>query len=162
MLFVAILDTKEGLTETLRETVLALLRSPENWTHAIASSQTVRSRSAAAQLFEQFSIEERSKFTSETLVNVSGQVRRQPLSVNPEADPAAYIVVTLLVGTEDDRPLFEQPLTTVDHLKLALRRLGAIPSQYLMIYELLWTPQDTSDRLSYDELLTGYPGLVQL
>jgi uncharacterized membrane protein len=43
-----------------------------------------------------------------------------------------------------------------------LRRLGAIPAQYLMLYELLWTPQDPSDRLSYGDLLTGYPGLVQL
>lgn len=41
-------------------------------------------------------------------------------------------------------------------------RLGAIPAQYLMIYKRLWTPQDPSDRLSYDDLLTGYPGLVHL
>jgi len=45
---------------------------------------------------------------------------------------------------------------------LAQRAMFAIPAQYLMIYELLWTPQDPSDRLSYDDWLTGYPGLVQL
>ncbi|GAB4135560.1 MAG: hypothetical protein Fur0046_08440 [Cyanobacteria bacterium J069] len=154
-------DTKEGLTEALRETVLVLLRSPENWTHARAVSKTVSSRAEAARLFEQFSIEERGKFTSETLVNVSGKIRRQTLDLNPSDDPAAYIVVTLVVGTEDDRPLFG-PIHTVDELKLALRRLGAVPPEYLAIYELLWTPQDPTDSLSREELLMGYADMVQV
>ncbi|GAB4463451.1 MAG: hypothetical protein OHK0037_16100 [Elainellaceae cyanobacterium] len=154
-------DTKEGLTETLRETVLVLLRSPENWTHARALSKTVSNREEAARLFEQWSIEERGKFTSETLVNVSGKIRRQTLDPNPTDDPAAYIVVTLIVGTEDDRPLFG-PIHTVDELKLALRRLGAVPPEYLAIYELLWTPQDPTDSLSREELLMGYADMVQV
>ncbi|HIK42695.1 DUF1517 domain-containing protein [Thermoleptolyngbya sp. M55_K2018_002] len=154
-------DTKAGLSEALRETVLVLLRSPENWTHARALSKTVSSREEAARLFEQWSIEERGKFTSETLVNVGGKVRRQPLDLNPNDDPAAYIVVTLIVGTEDDRLLFG-PIHTVEELKLALRRLGAIPPEYLAIYELLWTPQDPTDSLSREELLTGYADMVQV
>lgn len=154
-------NTKEGLTEALRETVLVLLRSPENWTHARAVSKTVSSREEAARLFEQWSIEERGKFTSETLVNVGGKIRQQQLTLNPNDDPAAYIVVTLIVGTEDDRPLFG-PIHTVEELKLALRRLGAIPPEYLAIYELLWTPQDPTDSLSREELLTGYADMVQV
>jgi len=154
-------DTKAGLSEALRETVLVLLRSPENWTHARAVSKTVSSREEAARLFEQWSIEERGKFTSETLVNVGGKIRRQTLDLNPNDDPAAYIVVTLIVGTEDDRPLFG-PIHTVEELKLALRRLGAVPPEYLAIYELLWTPQDPTDSLSREELLMGYADMVQV
>ncbi|MBF2046168.1 MAG: DUF1517 domain-containing protein [Elainella sp. C42_A2020_010] len=155
------LNTPEGLAEFLRETVLALLRSPENWTHARVNSQTVKSRQQAAQLFEQLSIQERSKLSSETLVNVGGNIRRQSLQVDKDADPASYIVVTLLVGTADDRPL-ANPVHSTAELAAVLQRLGGITPAYLMIYELIWSPQDASDSLSREQLLTHYSDLVQI
>jgi uncharacterized membrane protein len=154
-------ETPEGLAEMLRETVVALMRMPENWTHASSSSQTVKSREQAAQLFEQLSITERSKFTAETLVKVGGRVRRQTLE-QTEKDPAAYIVVTLLVGTADDRPIIPDKIHSSTELQSALKRIGAITPAYLLIYELLWSPQDPSDSLTYDELLTNYPDLTQI
>jgi uncharacterized membrane protein len=154
-------ETPEGLTEMLRETVLALMRTPENWTHVSATSQAVRGRQQAAQLFEQLSIAERSKFTAETLVKVGGKVRRQALERRGQ-DPAAYIVVTLLLGTEDDRPLFSDKIYSTAELQAALKRVGAITPAYLLIYELLWSPQDPSDSLTHEELLASYPDLIQL
>lgn len=154
-------ETPEGLAEMLRETVLALMRAPENWTHASAASQTVKSRQQAAQLFEQLSIAERSKFTAETLVKVGGRVRRQTLQ-RTEKDPAAYIVVTLLLGTADDRPIIPDKIHSPTELQAALKRIGAITPAYLLIYELLWSPQDPSDSLTYDELLSSYPDLTQI
>ncbi|MBF2002097.1 MAG: DUF1517 domain-containing protein [Synechococcales cyanobacterium M58_A2018_015] len=155
------LETREGVSELLRETVLALLRSPQYWTHARAQSLTVPNREVAAQRFEQLSIEERSKFSTETLVNIGGQVRRQAMPSAPDSQPASYIVVTLLVGTAHDRPLIGE-VRSVQSLSDALKRLGAIPPEYLLIYELLWTPQDENDSLSRDELIASYPSLVQL
>jgi uncharacterized membrane protein len=156
------LDTKPGLNRLLQETVLALLRSPEYWSHARVSSQTVRSRAQAAQVFEQLSVTERSKFSRETLVNVGGQLQRQAYSGQPDADPAAYIVVTLIVGTADDSPLFSEPIHTASDLQAALRRMGGITPDYLLVYELLWAPQDPSDSLSYDQMLASYPDLMQI
>lgn len=155
------LNSQAGLTEFLRETVLALLRSPENWSHARISSQTVKSREQASQVFEQLSIQERSKLSSETLVNVGGQIRRQTLQVNQEADPAAYIVVTLLLGTADDHPIANS-VYSAEELKTILKRLGGVAPAYLMVFELIWTPQDASDSLSHDQLLTYYPDLIQI
>ncbi len=155
------LSTSTGLSDFLRETVLALLRSPENWSHARVSSQTVRSRAQASQLFEQLSIQERSKLTAETLVNVEGKVRQQALKVQENADPASYIVVTLLVGTADDRPI-GQPVHSAEELTAVLKRLGSAAPSYLMIYELIWSPQDAADSLSRDQLLANYPDLVQI
>jgi uncharacterized membrane protein len=155
------LSTNQGLSELLRETVLALLRNPEYWTHARARSQTLKNREEASRLFERLSLEERSKFSMETLVNVGGEVRRQAMSSGRDADPAAYIVVTLLVGTADDYPLIKTIHSTAE-LRQALQRLGAISPDYLLIYELLWTPQDESDSLSREELIALYPDLVQL
>jgi uncharacterized membrane protein len=155
------LSTQAGLAKLLQETVLALLRSPQYWTHVRASSQTLKSREAGSRLFEQLSIEERSKFKSETLVNISGEVRRQAVSLSEDREPGAYLVVTLLVGTTDDRPLFDRVQSASD-LNMALQRLGAILPEELLVYELLWTPQAKNDTLSREELLTQYPGLISL
>jgi len=157
------LESQTGLNQLLQETVLALLRSPENWSHAKVSSQTVKSREQASQLFEQLSIQERSKLTAETLVNIGGQVRKQAVKVNTEADPASYIVVTMLVGTADDQPLVKPgSLHSAEELTAILKRLGGIAPSYLMIYELIWTPQDATDSLSREQLLAHYPDLVQI
>lgn len=155
------LDTKTGLADFLRETVLALLRSPEYWSHARVSSQTVRSRAEASQVFEQLSIQERSKLTAETLVNVGGQIRRQTVQVSQDADPASYIVVTLLIGTADDKPL-ASTVHSAEELSAILKRLGGISPDYLMVYELIWSPQDASDSLSRDQLLANYADLIQI
>jgi uncharacterized membrane protein len=156
-------ETSAGLTELLREVVLALLRSPENWSHVRVMSQTVKTREEAAQRFEQLSIAERSKVAAETLVNVGGHVRQQAVAVDRdgEAEPSAYIVVTLLIGTEDDQPLLKT-IHSTEELTTALKQLASISPDYLLIFELLWNPQNAQDSLSRDELLVEYPDLIQL
>lgn len=154
-------NSPEGLTELMHESVLALLRSPEYWTHVSASSQTLRTREEAEQVFKQISIAERSRFSAETLVNVGGRLRRQALKLEAD-DPASYIVVTLLIGSADDRSLFNPQIHTAEELQTTLQILGGMTSDYLMVFELLWSPQDAADSLSYDELLSEYPHLKPL
>ncbi|MFB2920910.1 MULTISPECIES: DUF1517 domain-containing protein [Aerosakkonema] len=153
--------TPEGLLELLQESVLALLRSPENWTHVSATSKTVRSRESAQEIFNKFSIEERSKFSSETLTNVEGKVSQKEVNPNPDAEPGSYIVVTLLVGTENDRPLFGN-IHSSQELKQALESIGSEAPEYLTVFELLWTPQSETESLTYNELLTEYTNLMQI
>lgn len=155
-------ETTEGLAELLQESALALLRVSDCWTHVRASSQTLKSREEAEKQFQQMSIQERSRFTVETLSNVKGQVRQQArVSGGEEADPGAYFVVTLLVGTEDDKPLFSD-IYSDSELKEALNRLAGTPLDYLLTFELLWTPQSEQESLTYDELLTEYADLIQI
>lgn len=156
------LETAEGLTQFLQESALALLRSPEYWSHVLCSSQTVNSREEAQQVFEQLSIKERSNFSAETLSNVGGYVqRRSPVPVDGDEGPAAYIVVTFLVGTADDKPLFDK-IYSAEQLRGALTRLAGISPDYLLVFELLWSPQEATDSLTYDELLTEYSDLIQI
>lgn len=153
-------ETPEGLAQLLQEAALALLRTPENWMHVSASSKTVRSREAAQAIFNQLSIQERSKFSAETLTNVNG-IRRVQDNSQQDEEPGAYIVVTLLIGTENDRPLFGN-VYSVAELKQALERIAATPPEYLTAFELLWTPQSEIESLTSDELLTEYTNLMQL
>ncbi|OLP16906.1 hypothetical protein BST81_18090 [Leptolyngbya sp. 'hensonii'] len=154
-------DTPEGMAELLQESALALLRTPENWSHVAVSSQTVRSREQAEALFNQLSVTERSKFSAETLVNVGGKVRRQSPVAPAEDEMAAYLVVTLLIGTEYDKPLVG-PIHSTQELQAALEKIAALPADSLSVFELLWSPQDESDSLTYDELLTEYTEMVQI
>ena len=154
-------DTQEGLMTLMQESALALIRTPENWTHVSTSSQSVHS-DKAEELFNKLSFEERSKFSEETLVNVSGKsVKQKSAIASPEKDPSAYIVVTLLVGTEHDKPLFGE-IRNTQELQKALEAIASIPSSYLLAFELLWTPQADSDSLTYDELLTEYSNMIQI
>lgn len=153
--------TPEGLVRLLQESTLALLRTPENWAYVSASSQAVH-RHQAEQIFNRLSIEERSKLSAETLVNVGGRTSRQPLAhPDPTEDPAAYIVVTLLIGTEDDKRLFGE-VWSKEELQQSLERIAAVPSNYLLKFELLWSPQTETDSLTYDELLSEYTTIVQI
>ncbi|MEB3336601.1 MAG: DUF1517 domain-containing protein [Leptolyngbyaceae bacterium] len=155
-------DEPEGLRQQLQESTLALLRSPENWTHVAASSQTVKTPEEAEALFEKLSLEERSKLSAETLTKVGGKTRRRkPVQPDADEDPAAYIVVTLIVGTANDKPLFTEVRSTAA-LQAALEAIAAVPPEYLMVFELIWSPQDETDSLTYEELLTEYSNMLQL
>lgn len=154
------MSDKTGLTQSLRETVLALLRAPETWTHAATQSKTVKTKQAAKEEFESLSLEERSKFDVESLSNVEGNVKKQAI-IQRDQGLADYIVVTLIVGTAHDNPLLTQVMSA-NELKAALKKLGSVTPDYLMVYEVLWSPQDESDSLSEDELMLNYPNLFRI
>jgi uncharacterized membrane protein len=154
-------STNEGLSELLKESALALLRSPENWTHVLGNSQQFNGLDSGETAFNHWLIEERSKLSEETLTNLRGQVKQREIITNPDEDPAAYIVVTFLIGSENEQPLFGE-IRDEAGLKSALTRISIVPPESLLRFELIWSPQDESDSLTYDELLTEYTGLIQI
>ncbi|MBD1838593.1 tRNA (guanosine(37)-N1)-methyltransferase TrmD [Coleofasciculus sp. FACHB-64] len=154
-------QTQEGLMQLLQASVQALLENSECWTHVLGSSQTVSSREEAETVFNKLSLQERSKFTAETLSNVDGKVTQQQVELDPDGEQPAYIVVTLLIGTADDQPLFEN-LNSAHTVKLALEKVTAISLDYLMVFELLWSPQVETDALTQEELLSEYRDLVEI
>ncbi|NEQ20927.1 MAG: DUF1517 domain-containing protein [Microcoleus sp. SIO2G3] len=155
-------ETIEGLSQLLEASAQALLNYSESWTHILGRSHTIPSREEAEIVFNKLSLEERSKFSAETLTNVGGEIRQQPV-VEPDVaeGPAAYIVVTLLVGTADDRPLFAQ-INSAQAVQDVLKKLASMRMDYLMVFELLWTPQVETDTLTEVELATEYADLVAI
>lgn len=154
-------STNEGLSELLQESALAILRSPENWTHCLGNSQQFNGLESAETGFNHWLMEERSKLSAETLTNLRGEVKQREIITNPDEDPAAYIVVTFLIGSENEQPLFGE-IRDEAGLKAALTRISIVSPESLLRFELLWSPQDESDSLTYDELLTEYNGLIQI
>ena len=91
---------------------------------------------------------------------MGGNIRQQ-IVVCPDDESAMYIVVTLLVGTAHDRPLFKDIRSSED-LNKALKSLALIPSDYLLKFELIWSPQNQDDSLNYDEFITEYTKMLEL
>ena len=154
-------NTPAGVQQGLQETALTLLRASDSWTHVSTQSKTVSTRERATKHFEQLSIEERSKFDVESLVNIDGKLTRKDIIKPKEKESADYIVVTLIIGTAHDEPLLQEILSDVD-LKIELKGIATISPDYLMTYEMLWSPQDESDSLTYEELLLNYPYMIQI
>lgn len=154
-------ETTAGLKKLLEDTVVALLRNTD-WTHVYGSSETISNREAAETVFNRLSIEERSKFSAETLTNVDGKIRQREL-IEPEKNEegAAYIVVTLLIGTADDRPLFAS-IDTAEEMQETLKQVAAMQLDYLMVFELLWSPQVDTDTLTEAELAKEYGELLAI
>ena len=153
-------DTDEGLVELMREAALTLLRNEYAWTHVSSSSNSLNINQAE-EAFNKFSFAERSKFSSETLNNVDGKVKTRQFSDSSSDSSAGYIVVTLILGTADDRPLFTR-INTEENLKEALLQLSTMRDDYLIKLELLWTPQTANEYLTDEELLMEYTNIMLL
>jgi uncharacterized membrane protein len=160
-------DTASGRMYLLQETSLELLRHPEYWTYGKTSTQKAKLDRAEA-VFNQLSLNERGKFTTETLSNVNNQRRQaqtnaalnstgELATVTQEQERAEYIIVTLLVAAT--RALELPKINGESDLRQALQTLGSLDASALVAIEAIWTPQANGDALTTDDILTHYPDL---
>lgn len=149
-----------GLVQLMQEAALILLRNAEAWTHVLAQSETL-DLADAESAFDKLSMRERSKFSGETLSNVDGAVATKESKRSEEDNLGSYVVVTLIVGTADDRPLFGK-IDNEASLQEALLQLSSMRDDFLIKLELLWTPQAAPQYLSDDELLLEYSNMLPL
>jgi uncharacterized membrane protein len=158
-------ETATGRMHLLQETSLELLRHPEYWTYAKTSTQQAKLDRAEA-VFNQLSLAERGKFTTETLSNVNNQLRQADtsavLTAGGELATAAqerseYIIVTLIVAAT--RQLQLPKINGDADLRQALQTLGSLDASALVAIEAIWTPQANGDSLTTDDILTHYPDL---
>lgn len=157
-------ESSEGRAQVLQEASLALLRHPEYWVYAGGGTNQARLNSAEAE-FNRLTIAERSKFGEETLSNVNNQLKAA-LASETELDnptslisqgPGEYIVVTLIAATLGKTEI--PSINNSDDLRQTLGKFGSIPSDNLLAFEILWTPQAEGDTLTSDDLLAGYADL---
>lgn len=161
--------TAAGRSQVLQEAMLSLLRHPDCWVYGNAEVDQV-SLDAAEMGFNRLSLEERSKFTQETLSNYNSAQSERSLgspALEGDVDGMAslmenatneYIVVTILVAAER-RLDFPSPIGGETELRQALSSLGAIAAEELVAVEILWSPQANGDVLSKDDILAHYPDL---
>lgn len=160
-------DTASGRMHLLQETSLELLRHPEYWTYGKTSTQQAKLDRAEA-VFNQLSLNERGKFTTETLSKVNNQLRQadanptlnstgELATVAQEQERAEYIIVTLIVAAT--RSLDLPKINGDTDLRQALQTLGSVDASALVAIEAIWTPQANGDALTTDDILAYYPDL---
>ncbi|NJL46171.1 MAG: DUF1517 domain-containing protein [Leptolyngbyaceae cyanobacterium SM2_3_12] len=151
----------QGLTQLLQETTLALLRHPDYWAYAASEDKQTRLLSAE-QEFNRYTLSARSKFSQETLSNVNSQLTQaEAKGMLPGTDggsaPGEYILATVVVATQGKLDLPD--IHSSDDLRRALSQIGAVSSENLLAVEVLWTPQQSGETLSADEMVAEYPEL---
>jgi uncharacterized membrane protein len=158
-------DTASGRMYLLQETSLELLRHPEYWTYGKTSTQQAKLDRAEA-VFNQLSLAERGKFTTETLSKVNNQLRQAETNAaltstgelaTVDQERSEYIIVTLLVAAT--RPLQLPKINGDADLRQALQTLGSLDASALVAIEAIWTPQANGDALTTDDILAHYPDL---
>jgi|GEM_PF-706531 len=153
-------ETESGLVTLMQESALILLRHEIAWTHVLSDSNSLDIERAESA-FDRLSIFQRSKFSSETLSNIDGTLKTRETKQTAEDDFADYVVVTLILGTADDQPLFTK-INTQEGLKEALLQISSMRDDYLFKFELLWTPQQADRYLTDEELLLEYTDMIPL
>ena len=159
-------SSASGRAMVLQESTLALLRHPEYWVYGATESQQTTLEEAEAK-FNQLSLSERSKFTTETLSNVENIIRQADREALPSdrgelvnstnQESGEYIIATVIIGTDGK---FQLPtIDGSDDLRQALQQMGSIGSDRLLAVEVLWTPQAEGDALTTDDILAYYPNL---
>ncbi|NJL46545.1 MAG: DUF1517 domain-containing protein [Leptolyngbyaceae cyanobacterium SM2_5_2] len=157
--------TSQGLAKLLQETSLVLLRHPDYWVYGASEDKQTRLLSAE-QEFNRYTLSARSKFTQETLSNVNSQLAQaEPKAALTGADqagidPGEYIVATLVVATQGKLDLPD--IRSSEDLRRALGQIGAVSSENLLAVEVLWTPQQSGETLTADEMVAEYPDLKLL
>ena len=139
------------------ETVLALLRNPEYAVYGGTKTAGARDLAAGEAKFNELSLAERGKIKEETLVNYGGKSKQAALGKGAGADPdQELIVVTVLVAARGGLKL--PAVNSLNDLKSALNKLGAVPADSVCAVEVLWTPQDPRDSYTQADMVRGLGG----
>jgi uncharacterized membrane protein len=158
-------SSPDGLAYVLQETVLSLLRHPEYCVYGASGYRGCDGPASAEQAFNELSLDERSKFEEETLVNVNAR-RKAAGKAAPAAPGGApperneFIVVTILAVA--DAPFKLGKVASTEDLRAALKKLGSVGAASLSAVEVIWAPQEDGDTMTAQELSEKYPTMISL
>lgn len=147
----------------LSETAVSLLRHPEYCVYASATTSTTRNIEKLETMFNKVSLKERQKIKTETLVNVDGISMSESLKQEQSDGSDAvseYIVVTIIASLGGKIKLGEKgKIEDTQTLCESLKRIGMVRMEDVYAVEVLWTPQEETDTLTTEEILSDFPEL---
>lgn len=168
---VAAVDTASpvGRSQLLQQSALLLLRNQQYWHAANYSYRDVRYQEAESA-FNSVTMQARSKLSYETITNVNGvrqEDRRGLLNAGstshaPATDipPGDYIVVVLVVVS--GAALHLRQTVTSDDVREQLAEIASTSGSNLLGVEVIWQPDNTTEALSRDDLVSWYPELAPI
>ncbi|KAG1676639.1 hypothetical protein FOA52_008768 [Chlamydomonas sp. UWO 241] len=154
--------TDQGqLHQVYKDALMLVLRNMSYVGYACSAGKVFGDLDEAEQKFNSVLLEERLKFEEETLVNVDGRKKKRSSgSSGADVGLDRWLCMSMLMCL--DGKIKVPPIRTALELKQVLTKLGGMTAEGVVAFELLWTPQETDDAYSKDELLTDYPDMITL
>eukprot|EP00879_Flechtneria_rotunda_P025730 GHRR01027369.1.p1 GENE.GHRR01027369.1~~GHRR01027369.1.p1 ORF type:complete len:272 (+),score=81.93 GHRR01027369.1:263-1078(+) len=154
-------DDEEAMGQLVHDIVVLLSRNLEYCAYAHTALFMTDDFDELEQKYNQACLKERTKFKQETLSNVGGRYLTSSLRESgADVGLDKWLTITLIMAAEDTVKL--PKIRSLQDLRETLSILGSLSPDLIVAVELLWTPQETGDSYSRDEMLADYPQLVTL
>lgn len=156
-------DSRMGIQNLSSQVALELLRRKSSISAASTDYTHFRNREKAQRHFNSVSVTERGKFEKETISKFggvdysSGEASASSSGFN---DKATMVVVTLVLAVDGDSTKVPK-IRSMSDVEDALRTIASDVrvSDCLQGAEILWTPEDRSETLSFRDVVADYPDL---
>ena len=150
----------DDIAELMRKAVAVFLTHQQYWTHVSYSSDCLPLEKVQSE-FEMISYLEWNKCLTRELGFVNRQRSANELNDFNRDDSYSYVVVTFILCTSHNSPLFDEIHTKAQLVK-ELTKLSQMKHDHLTEFELLWNPQQETEYISNERLLTQYSDLTRL
>ncbi|CAB9519298.1 Protein of unknown function (DUF1517) [Seminavis robusta] len=157
-------DSRVGIQNLSSQIAVELLRRKASVVAGATDYQHYRNRDKAQRAFNSLSVEERGKFEQETIskfggVDYASNSRVQSFGA-ADGSKATMAVVTLCLAIDGDKTKVPE-IRNMRDIEEALRKIAsdAKVSDCLQGAEILWTPQDSSESLTFRDVVADYPEL---
>lgn len=159
-------DTRDrkGVQNLTSQVALEVLRRKTSIQAASSNYQHYRDISKAERQFNQWSVEQRSKFEQENSSVFSGIDRSTKRIRQSVGDGnATMAVVTFVLAIQGDSTKVPKILS-LKNVEEALRKIATDSKvdDCLLSAEILWTPEDRSETLTREKVIADYPELIDV
>lgn len=156
-------DSRMGIQNLSSQVALELLRRKSSIAAASTDYSHFRNRDKAQRHFNSLSVAERGKFEKETISKFGGVDYSSGESNSRSSgfdDKATMAVVTLVLAVDGDSTKVPK-IRSMKDVEDALRKVASDVrvSDCLQGAEILWTPEDRTETLSFRDVVADYPDL---
>jgi uncharacterized membrane protein len=159
--------TRKGVQTLTSQVAMELLRRKSSIQSAASSYKYTKDERVAQRQFNQWSVEERSKFERENISKFAGidtsSGKRRSLSADEiKNEKATMAVVTLVLSIQGDSTKLPTKIQSASDVENALRKIAADAKvdDCLIGAEILWTPEDRNEVLTRKDVVADYPELT--
>ncbi|CAN0395106.1 unnamed protein product [Ascophyllum nodosum] len=164
-------ETKSGLAEVVSEVGLALARRSADWMASASALEHFNNRNAerAEATFSQYAVQVRTKIERETKVMIGGRNMSSERSGGASQGGPTVAVVSLVLALRGDslkRLGLDRGVSSMSGVRAALEAIasGSLSDggENVLGAEVLWTPEEPSEVLTREDVVTDFPELIDL
>jgi uncharacterized membrane protein len=157
-------DSRMGVQNLTSQVALEILRRKSSIAAGYSRVKHFNDRNKAQRDFNSLSVEERSKFEKEMVSRYGGVDYSQSSSKGVSSGSQATMAVITFVLSIDGDSTKVPTIRSLQDVETALRKIASDVKvdDCLTGAEILWTPEDKSETLTFRDVIVDYPELVSV